>query len=198
MPAPTVVVVVEDELGLSIVERLLAFAWAVPVVARPLVMRGITNIKRDMPKYRNACKVVPHCILVDLDQVPCAPNLLTQWNLSDATPGLLFRVAVREAEAWLLADRSGFASFSGVPTSKLPIDPESVVDPKRTLINIVRNSRNRRLATELVPKQGSRVSIGPLYNERLSHFVRTQWNVETAADVAPSLSKMIGRLRDFP
>ena len=61
----------------------------------------------------------------------------------------------------------------------------------------MRRSRNKRLAAELVPAQGSAVSIGPLYNERLGQFVRECWNVDTAMAHAPSLARTFDRLQTF-
>ena len=106
-------------------------------------------------------------------------------------------VAVREAEAWVLADREGFATFAGIPANKISSTPESLSDPKQELINLVRRSRNKRLAAELVPVQGSAVSIGPLYNERMGQFVREHWNVDAAIARSPSLERTFARLQTF-
>ena len=65
------------------------------------------------------------------------------------------------------------------------------------LVNPVRRSRKKRLVAELVPANGSRVSIGPLYNELLCEFVRTTWNLEAVCCNAPSLAKALVRLRSF-
>ena len=134
---------------------------------------------------------------MDLDQNPCAPQLRGQWGVTDLPKSMLFRVAVREAEAWVLADREGFAEFAGIPVNKISPTPEVLADPKRELINLVRRSRNKRLATELVPAQGSAVAIGPLYNERLGVFVRERWDVDAAMAHAPSLARTFDRLQTF-
>ena len=49
----------------------------------------------------------------------------------------------------------------------------------------------------MVPAPGSRVSIGPLYNELLCEFVQTRWNLEAACCNASSLAKALVRLRSF-
>lgn len=192
-----IALVVEDALSLAVMERMLAFTGRSYVVKRPLVTRGAGTIKKSVEKYRQASHVLPHVVLTDLDQINCPLALLTQWGVLQLPPAMLFRVAVREVEAWLLADRAGFASFAGVPVNKVTQEPESLPDPKQALINLVRRSRNRRLAIELVPATGSALTIGPLYNERLSAFARNGWDVNAAMGSAPSLSRTVARLRTF-
>ena len=53
----------------------------------------------------------------------CAPALLTAWQLAAPQATLLFRIAVRETEAWVLADRRVFSDFAGTPVSKVPPFP---------------------------------------------------------------------------
>ena len=178
-------------------EKLLAHTGRGYAVTRQLVERGFGNIRRSVVKYRNASHVLPHVVLTDLDQVACPPYLRAQWGVAVLPDSMLFRVAVREVEAWLLADRVGFSAFAGIPQNKISQIPESLDDPKQALLNLVRRSRNRRLALELVPGQGSSMSIGPLYNERLSTFVRESWDVEAAMELAPSLKRTVDRLHTF-
>ena len=161
------------------------------------VERGFTVIRKSISKYRNASHVLPHVVLTDLDLAVCASELRAQWGVSQLPPAMLFRVAVREVEAWLLADRAGFAEFAGIAATKVTQQPESLRDAKQTLINLVRRSRNKRLASELVPPTGSAVSIGPLYNERLSAFARSGWDVTAAMASAPSLERTVARLHTF-
>lgn len=198
MAAPLeIALVVEDGLSLVLMERLLLHCGRGYSVLRPLVERGVGNIYKSIAKYRSASRALPHVVLVDLDQSECAPQLRVQWGVASVPKSMLFRVAVREAEAWVLADREGFAGFAGIPVNKISAAPESLADPKQELINLVRRSRNKRLAAELVPAQGSAVSIGPLYNERLGEFVRERWNVDAAIAHSPSLARTFDRLQTF-
>lgn len=192
-----IALVVEDELSRAVMERVLASTGRGYTIKLPLVERGFGNIRRSVAKYRNASHWLPHVILTDLDEVECAPTLRKQWGVAQLPDSMLFRVAVREAEAWLLADRHGFAAFAGISANKVTQQPEDLRDPKQTLINLVRRSRNRRLASELVPAVGSALPMGPLYNERLSAFARNDWNVNTAKTVSPSLLRTIDRLQTF-
>lgn len=192
-----IALVVEDALSRVLMEKVLAHTGRDYVVLRPLVERGVGNIRRSVTKYLNASRALPHVVLADLDQTVCAPLLRQQWGVAVLPRTMLFRVAVREAEAWVLADRAGFADFAGIPASKISLAPEALADPKQQLVNLVRRSRNKRLAAELVPAQGSAVSIGPLYNERLGQFVRERWDVEAAIANSPSLERTVARLRTF-
>jgi hypothetical protein len=50
-------------------------------------------------------------------------GLTGNWIQNKSIPSkLLFRVAVREAEAWLMADTDAFSAFSGVSKGKIPRD----------------------------------------------------------------------------
>ncbi|MCO5354591.1 hypothetical protein [Acidovorax kalamii] len=192
-----IALVVEDVLSLVLMEKVLAHTERGYSVLRPLVERGVGNIRKSVTKYVNASRALPHVVLTDLDQIRCAPLLREQWGVTDLPKSMLFRVAVRESEAWVLADRVGFAGFAGIPVNKVPAAPEILADPKQELVNLVRRSRNKRLAAELVPAQGSAVSIGPLYNERLSQFVRETWSMEAAMANSPSLARTVSRLQNF-
>lgn len=196
-PNLDIALVVEDVLSLSVMEKVMAYTERGYAVIRPLNEGGIDKIRMSLTKYRNASRVLAHVVLVDLDKAPCAAFMREQWGMATLPDAMLFRVAVREVEAWVLADRSGFASFAGIPTSKVSQAPETLADPKQALINLVRQSRNRRLVTELVPEQGTSMSKGPLYNERLGQFVREKWDVAAALQAAPSLKRTVDRLNHF-
>ncbi len=190
-------VAAEDELSVAVVRKLIQATGRKFVISRIMNARGYGRLKSGIPKFRNACHVLPHVVLTDLDQYPCPPALLQDWKAQSLPPQLLIRIAVREVEAWLLADRSGIANFLSVAKNKVPQYPEAEVDPKRTLINLARKSRRQRLAMELVPEMGSSASIGPLYNARLSEFVTLSWDVECARMASPSLDRTLSRLASF-
>lgn len=198
MEADTYVVIVhEDELSEAVLRRLLAHGDRRFVVSHSIPAGGFGKIKRDVEKYKTACRMVPHVVLTDLDQAPCPSALMASWNVGKLPPELLFRVAVREVEAWLLADVDGLSAFLGIPVSRLPANPEAVMDPKQILINAARRSRYRRMASEIVPAPGSAAIQGVLYSHHLCRFVNNDWNVIAASGRAPSLARMLKRLQDF-
>lgn len=197
MTACNLLVAVEDELSAAVMCKLVQETGRGFVVYRVMNARGYGQLKSGITKFRNASHVIPHVILTDLDQYACPPALLADWKAAALPPQLLLRIAVREVEAWLLADREGIATFLNVAKNKVPQDPEAEADPKRTLINLARRSRRQRLAIELTPEPGSSASIGPLYNARLSEFVNTAWDVGRARTASPSLDRALSRLATF-
>lgn len=192
-----VILIVEDQLAEAVMRKLIEETKRVTVY-QSITKGGVGAIKTNLSRFCNACKTIPHVICVDLDRSKCAPRLLSEWGFNSANhPNLLLRVAVRETEAWLLADQKGVAEFLRVPVVKVPAYPESLSDAKRTLINLARRSRSKRLMEELVPANGSSASVGPSYNALLSEFVREKWDMQQAGNQAPSLAKAIARLSTF-
>lgn len=192
-----VMVVGEDVLTVEVMVRLLAVVSPEVSIHNTHVCHGIGDVRRKMDRFRNASRAVPHVILVDLDNLPCPVEMIESWGLRRMPKSVLFRIAVREVEAWLLADSESLARYLGVPVVKIPTNPERLVDPKQTLINVARKSRSSRLAEEMVPSKKSLATIGPLYNERLSEFVKKHWRPAVARTASASLDRAIAKLAEF-
>jgi hypothetical protein len=160
--------------------------------------QGKTHLRRRLGGYNRAAHFSPWVVLVDLDQdADCAPPFRTSW-LPNPAPLMCFRVAVREVEAWLLADREHLARFLSVGISRVPVDPEAVDDPKRTMIDLATLSRRRDIREDMVPRSGSGRIVGPAYTSRLIEFVvdtRAGWRPDVAASSSASLNRCLGRLR---
>ena len=105
----------------------------------------------------------------------------------------MFRVAVREIEAWLLADREGIADFLGVRLNSITYHPEDLDDPKQELINLALTGR-KSIKEELVPPQSSTATIGPGYNQELTKYIQSCWNTEKARECSESLSLTIEKI----
>src|SRR5207302_4913725 len=109
----------------------------------------------------------PWLVLLDLDQdAECAPIARRLW-LPDATPELCLRIAVKEVEAWLLADREKLSSFLRVSAARLPVQPDTVSHPKELIVELARSSRNREVRADIVPRLGSGRIVGVGYTGRL-------------------------------
>ncbi len=187
-------IIIEDVVSEAVMNRLLSHVgFSGNTTFR--ITRGNGMIKKSISKYKGASRVVPHIVLTDLDRYPCPPALLDDWNVGELPPSMIMRIAVREVEAWLLADRMGVAAFLHTAMEKVPFSPETEDDPKQTLLNVVRKTRKRRLKEEMVPQIGAH--IGPLYNERMCDFVLNYWDIEAAVENAPSLAKSILRISVF-
>lgn len=92
--------------------------------------QGKSLLRQRITGYNNAAQHTPWLVLVDPDHDEnCAPPLRSAW-LPQPAPHLCFRIAVREVEAWLLADIGRLAQFLSVARSKLPADPERLRRPQ--------------------------------------------------------------------
>jgi hypothetical protein len=151
--------------------------------------RGKTHLRQQIQGYNNAARHSPWIVLIDLDRdAECAPPLCDQW-VPDPARHLCFRVAVREIEAWLMADAETLALFLSVARSRLAADPERLLDPKTEMVNLSRYSRRREIREDMVPRERSGRQVGPAYAARLMEYVETQWRPRVAAHGAESLRR---------
>src|SRR4029077_6778678 len=109
---------VEGNVDEAVVRRLIEHVGATP---GPVYGRnGKTHLRQRVSNYNHAARLSPWIILVDLDHdAECAPPLRSTW-LPNPSPFMCFRVAVRQVESWLLADRERLARFLSVNTSRVP------------------------------------------------------------------------------
>ena len=144
--------------------------------------------------YNAAAKHATWLVLRDLDtDADCAPSLREQL-LAAPAPGMVFRIAVREIEAWLIADHDSFARYFSVPPVRIPNDPESIHRPKEYLVNLVRRSRSRTIRDDVVPREGSKARVGPGYAGRMIEFASTVWSPHEASVRSDSLTRCLDRL----
>lgn len=195
MERKKIVLVVEDDLSHHVCLRILSEAAPAIDIDRVVIAQGNGNIKRRLDVYERASRFITHLILTDLDRMQCVSELMQSWRVSKQT-AMLFRVAVREVEAWLLADRAGFSDHFGIPFGKIPNDIESHADPKSLLLSLVSRSKSA-ITRGMNPEKGSYSLIGPLYNQRLVDFTREKWGLQDAAQASQSLNRMIRRLIQY-
>lgn len=194
----TLYIATEDALSETVAERLVLEVNHGLSIAVRMGRRGNGYLKKKLPELLKTANAIPILLLTDLDRVACAPDLIADWRGKQILPKwMLFRVAVREVEAWLLADREGFAQFCNAPLNKIPANSELIDDPKQTLLNIVRHYGSRDIKNDILPARGSRVSVGLGYNQRLSMFVRESWAVDKAVENSDSLNRTVHRLREL-
>lgn len=193
-PLPVAVrIAVEGNLDEAVAERLITLCGGQPGKVSP--KQGRPYVLEHIGGYNEGARYDElWFVLVDLDRDGCAPALVAE-ALPDPAEGMCFRVAVHEVEAWLLADRAGFARWAGVRTSLIPVDVESIAQPKEQLVAIVRESRYRERRDAIVPRPGSDQREGPAYTSVLTEFVASDWDVDAAASVAPSLDRALRCLR---
>ncbi len=157
--------------------------------------KGKVHLDRQLGGYNNAANYSPWSVLRDLDHdAPCAAELRSRLLPSPA-PLMCFRIAVRTAEAWLIADRERLAEFLAVAVSRIPADPESLPNPKHALVEIARRSRKRDIRADMIPRPSSGRSVGPAYAARLIEFVEVSWRPRAAAATSDSLKRCLKRLK---
>jgi len=160
--------------------------------------RGKAFLRDKINGWNNGARFVPWVVLVDLDrEFDCAPPLTTAW-LPRPAAGMRFRVAVRAIESWLLADRDAVRRFLGVRGAAVPPSPDTLADPKGSLVSIASRSRYRNIREGLVPRPGSGRREGPEYTSRLIEFATSAdsgWRPDEAARSSESLRRCLAALR---
>jgi hypothetical protein len=183
---------VEGVIDEAIVRRLIEHvgARAGSVYGRNGKAKLLSSIKG----YNEAARHGPWIVLVDLDRdAECAPPFCSEW-LPSVAPLMCFRIAVREVEAWLMADRERMAGFLRIPVTAIPLESESVADPKQTLVNMARKSRRRAIREDMIPRAESGRQVGPAYPSRLIEFIENRqagWRPDVAAESSNSLSRCL-------
>jgi hypothetical protein len=153
---------------------------------------GYGYLKKNLPGFNAAASTIPFVVLVDADDRACPPDTITDW-LSGAArhPDCIVRIAVREVEAWLLADRVGLSGFLNVSERWIPTDTARIKDPKRYIVRLAARSRTKAIRDEISPRRGSKGKTGPYYNQALSRFVKDFWDTQRAVQHSDSLSRAI-------
>jgi hypothetical protein len=157
-------------------------------------------LKVNLLSFNNAANAgLPFVVLTDLDiHVKCPGQLLPKW-LPNRTPSsnLIFRVAVKEVEAWLLGDSVNLANYLDVNPTDMPIAPEALPDPKVELVRLAGLSTSPTVRADMVPSTGSTAEVGPYFERMLINFVRHRWDIDAAAAKASSLVRALRALRSF-
>lgn len=187
------------------------------VVARRLIMevggipgpvygeKGKLFLRDKLMAYNQAARLSPWLIMVDLDHdEQCAAALRRSWVPHQA-PWMCFRVAVRQVESWLLADRECLSAFLRVAIAEVPLHPDTLDDPKRVLVKLARESSRRDIKEDMVPRSGSGRRVGPAYVSRLIEFISGPapgWRPTVAARSSDSLNRSLQCLKrlieEFP
>ena len=186
----------EDELSEMVLFRILAAInrFSVGTAYR---RGGSGYLRRTIHGWNKAARGIPFIVLTDLNSIECPPRLISDWLPEDLHPNLLFRIAVREVESWLLADPARLSEFFHVENALIPVNPDTIEDPKAAIMSIARKSRSKDIRDGIVPRKGSTAKQGPDYNGCLGRFVRQRWHIDTAKGNSPSLARTIHRLTAF-
>ncbi len=164
-------------------------------VAKVIAVRGTGQLDQRIAKYNAAARHATWIVFRDSDSV-CPVELRNRLLKSvEENPRFSLRIAHSMIEAWLMADRQGFADYFQLSVDKVPLEPESLTHAKRSLLTLCDQSRSRALRGEMVTERNE---IGPLYVMHLNTFASTTWDVEKAADNSDSLRRALAALRRLP
>ena len=178
-------------------ERLVAEALPGWNLARASIdTRGVTKLIPALPRYlEQAIHVQPVLCVADTDG-QCPVTLLHRWMPTQTSDRFLLRLAVSEAESWLLADRSAIAEYFGLAVRLVPQQPDLLGNAKQEVLRLARRSRVREIRQELVSGTDSN-RPGSGYNLHLCRFVQQRWRAGRGALNSASLARALRRVADL-
>jgi hypothetical protein len=188
----TVTAAVEGPTDEVLLRRVCAFAGT--SVGQVYGRSGKSYILSRLTGYNHSARFRHWVVLLDLDDdARCAPEALVRW-LPVPSRLMRLRVAVRELEAWLLADPERIGGFLSIRAAEVPGDPDSIPDPKQLMVTLAGRSRRKAIREDMVPKPGSGQSVGPAYTSRMIEFIqdrRVGWRPHVAITNSESLRRCI-------
>jgi len=191
----TITVAFEGDTDLPVIRKLLDDA-RLPV-GLPIDCGGKARLDAELAGYNGAAKGSPWLVLRDLDQDAACPGQFLASIRFKPSHWMCFRLAVRELESWLLADREAIAAYFRVDCRRVPEKPDLEADPTAALIALAGKSKSSRVRLAMVPKPGSGVQVGPLYEATIIEFAEKVWQLERASQRSPSLQRARKALRDL-
>jgi len=166
----------------------------------PKLTGGNNALKAQCPSFLNMARGGLYTFTItDLDERKCAGDLISDWfGFQEAQPialprEVVFRIAVREVESWIIADVNAWAEYIGIPAGNFSKTPDELPHPKQHLLNVLRQKGRKKMHTEMLPRGTG--SIGPGYNEVLCGFVSKKWSPGRASRNSPSLKRAIEALQ---
>lgn len=188
-------IVVEDELSEAVVKKIIYDNTKISDLNfQTIGKRGRGKIKNRVNEFNNQSEALYFVILIDLNSDPCAPELIREWFKHPIRKNLIFRVAVREVEAWILSDIDAISRYFNMNKDlvyKEVGNPDLLTDPKKKLLSIVNRSKNKSLKKDIVKQQGTILLQGSAYNTILSDFVLYNWESDRARVKSTSLNRAI-------
>ncbi len=184
----------EDVIQETVIEKLINQYCNQCIIQNRYTKGGYGYLKKSTEGFNQASKYIPFIVVTDLDRAECAPNLIKDWLKQEKEKNLVFRVAVREIESWLIADRQEMAKFLNINIIKIETNIENIPNPKQYLFRLVELSPNSKLRKDILPID-STAKIGKKYNEQMNKYVREIWRPEFAKKSSDSLNRAINAIK---
>ncbi|MBQ8100865.1 MAG: DUF4276 family protein [Paludibacteraceae bacterium] len=199
----------EDSVTIAIIKRLLAFTSPRFKVFKNIPARG-GEIKSKIQELNKLSETRPVVALLDLDANACAPILkqsLLQGNAQNID--FIFNIAIDEAEAWLMADKVGFARYFGISQQLIPDSSmqrmggmklvQELDSPMKSSLQlthqIMPSSINAELRVQMMAQ--GKAAKGKEYNSAIVPFIDEVWDVTAASANSDSLRRMVKRLKNL-
>lgn len=197
----------EDNVTEAIIEKLLSFCSPRFNILKKIPARG-GEIKKNICSLNKLAESKPVILLTDLDANDCPP-LLKQKLLKGEpqSPNFIINIANDEAEAWLMADRKGFASYIGVEQSDVPPSYLQKFGGMRSIVELAVSCKSSWYLTHDLIAKSKKEEIkqqimaqglatkGKEYNSAIVPFIKNYWNIEEAMKNSDSLQRMVCRLK---
>lgn len=194
--AARLTIVVEGPSDEAVVSRLARdHGWTVGAVNG---LKGKPYIDQRLQAFNRAAAYGDWLVVRDLDADAECAAALARRLLPHPTTGMRFRIAVRQLEAWLLADVEGIVEYFRVRRHHVPADPDGLPNPKRALVALARRSSSRAIREEMAPEPGTTAIVGPGFVGRIIEFSRSHWSWSRAASRSDSLRRCIARIATTP
>jgi hypothetical protein len=193
----SILIVGEDELccvlGTRLVQTCLP-TWTLALA--PINKRGVTRLAAEIPRYVEYSRHLhPVLCIADTDG-RCPATLSSAWQSKGTSDDFLLRLAVQEAESWVLADADALANALAIPSGIVPRDPDNLADAKSILVGLARRSSKRSVRREFV-SDFDQTKPGSGYVRALCEVVKANWRAAVASDRSPSLRRAMRRLEEL-
>ena len=150
--APSVTLVGEDKLCCALGARLLSLllpTWK--VAPTPIVSGGVTKLVPALARYAQVARFGSPVLCVADTDGQCPVALINRWWPAKRRHArMLLRLAVTEAESWVLADHEAMRQRFKVPSKHLPVAPDTLADAKAVLLQLVHRHAPVALRREMV------------------------------------------------
>jgi len=190
-------IAVEDKLSEAVIRKILNASKRLYIVGACFCRGGSGYIKKNIRGFNNASKASVFLLLTDLDTTECAPTLIRQWLTCPQNPNFMFRIAVKEIESWILADRINFSNYLGIPVQRIPLITDEINDPKQFILNLSDKSKKSSLRNGMIFRHKDTLKPGPDYNGCLITFIENFWDINKAIHHSPSLKRTVDAINNW-
>lgn len=189
-----IAIATEDPLSEAVALRLISDIPTPCFIQHKLGRTGNGYLRSRMGSWYQMAQQQVMLVLTDLDRANCLVEFRDQWLDGPPPANLLFRIAVREVESWVLADHVAMRALVGTK-GVLPLAPDELADPKQSLLKLAK-SAPKHIREDLLKTIDGNLAQGLGYNARLTAWVNSEWSPQRAAERSPSLARARSRLND--